>query len=335
MRILTSAALLFSLQVIACGSDDSSGPASPQDFDPPAPLEGYTRLTSPTVPSVGPGADVTYCQYMMAPFDRDVDILDVRGFQSKAGHHAVAFAYADDGSLAIGDSVQCMGTEVSSGASNGDLALGTFLGGIGGEGENGDSATSLPEGVAFRLTKGNGVLLNVHYLNSTREPIDGKAVVDLKFAEVDPARQIAAMFINLNTGFSITPAGRTESSVDCVAQSDVKFLMMSNHMHDHGVSASTEVMRAGGTGFEMMRGDPEWKYEMQFNPVYSRWTVAEPFTLHAGDTMRTTCRWENSGSGTITFPREMCVGIGFALATGDDPTAPACFNSTWVQRFSR
>ena len=45
-----------------------------------------------------PARDVTYCQYIMAPFDRDMDVLDVGGYQSGFGHHAVAFSYPDDGS---------------------------------------------------------------------------------------------------------------------------------------------------------------------------------------------------------------------------------------------
>jgi hypothetical protein len=333
MKIATSTAALFALQVIACGSEDASGPTtSGATFNPPAALEGYTRLVSPSVPNVGPGGDVTYCQYVMPPFDHDVDILDVRGYQSKAGHHAVAFSYADDGKLAIGDSVPCMGTEVTSGA-EADARMGAFLGGIAGETASGESATALPEGVAFRLKQGNGVLLNVHYLNTTSETIAGKAVVDIKFAEVDPQRKVAAMFINLNTGFNVSPAGRTESSANCVAQSDVQLLMMSNHMHEFGVSAATEVMRTGSAAFDDVHSDPKWTYEMQFNPVYSRWSVATPFTIHAGDTIRTTCRWENPLSESLAFPREMCVGIGFALASGENPTAPACFNGAWVPEF--
>jgi hypothetical protein len=34
----------------------------------------------------------------------------------------------------------------------------------------------------------------------------------------------------------------------------------------------------------------------------------------------------------LGFPREMCISVAFALASGDDPKAPACFNGSWVAR---
>jgi hypothetical protein len=52
---------------------------------------------------------------------------------------------------------------------------------------------------------------------------------------------------------------------------------------------------------------------MQFNAVFSTWSAEAPFVLHAGDTIRTRCDWQNSTTGTMTFPREMCIGVGFAL----------------------
>ena len=41
------------------------------------------------------------------------------------------------------------------------------------------------------------------------------------------------------------------------------------------------------------------------------------------ETIRTSCTWDNTTSSDIKFPREMCFGVGFALATGTNPTAPA------------
>ena len=342
MKVAIGTSLLLSLALVGCGSDpDSTAPGAPGPSTsganfPPEP-DGYTRLVAKTVHDVQPGADVTYCQYIMAPFDRDMDILDVGGYQSGWGHHAVAFSYPDDGTQELGSSIQCMGSEFNvdvpnSGSSSGSRASlgGTFLGGIGGEGgEN----QNLPDGVAFRLKKGNGIMLNVHYLNTGATAVDGNAVVDVKFAEVDPSRSIAAMFLNLNFAFNLPPASRVESSTDCVAKSDVQLLMMSNHMHEFGTKVKTEVVRADTGAVEVLKDHPEWTYEMQFNVDYTRWPVEAPFVIRAGDTIRTSCEWNNPTGETMGFPREMCIGVGFALASGDNPTAPACFGGNWVQGF--
>jgi hypothetical protein len=322
----------------ACGSGQGSeAPPSTAPgavvWNPPALEDGYTRIVSPTVHDVKPGGDVTYCQYVMAPFDHDVDVLSVKGAQSKFGHHAVAFAYSPGAGEEIGSNTPCMGTEFTAGdgtsaPASGGLGIGGFLGAVGGA----DSKRSsfLPEGVAFRLTKGQGVLLNVHYLNTGSETIDGDAVVDLKFADIDPSRLIASLFINLNGGFELPASSPATSSVDCVAKSDVKIIWMSNHMHEYGTTASTQVTRVDTGAVEELHDDATWTYDMQFNPSFTTWPSDDPFVLHAGDTLRTTCNWNNTTSSSMKFPREMCVGTGFALTTGDHPTAPMCLDGAWL-----
>ena len=182
---------LACLSFPACGSganDPSSGTGA---FNPGPAAEGYTRLTAQTIHGVKPGDDVTFCQYLMAPFDHDVDVLDVEGAQSKFGHHAVAFSLPDASSQVLGTNLQCMGTEYTAGTDGGgfnNLSMGAFLGGVGGKDAGG--AVKLPDGVAFRLKAGNGIMLNLHYLNTGTETVDGDAVVDIKFADADPNRKI-------------------------------------------------------------------------------------------------------------------------------------------------
>jgi hypothetical protein len=344
LRLLGTLALLC---LPACGgADDAKSPSTsakkspgegtvglPTAFDPGPVVDGYTRYSMKKVEAIGPGDDVTYCQYVTAPFDHDVDIVDVTGAQSKLGHHAIAFAYTGDGTQEVGTVVPCMGTEFSMGEgdqANASLSIGGFLGGAG---SNGKSGVKLPEGVAFRLKKGEGIMLNAHYLNTTVETYDGDSVVDVKFADVDPNRNIAAMFVNVNLGFTLAPAARSTSHVDCVAGADFNMLMMTNHMHDFGSSATSEVLRVEGSATEMMHEDPTWTYEMQFNANYSTWSVAKPFVIHKGDTVRTTCNWNNERAEAVTFPREMCVGVGFVLAKGDNPHAPACINGQWLDTY--
>jgi hypothetical protein len=108
--------------------------------------------------------------------------------------------------------------------------------------------------------------------------------------------------------------------------------MMANHMHEFGTSATTEVVRANGD-HAMLRDDPTWTYDMQFNPIYTRWTADAPFVLSKGDTIKTTCQWDNTKPAAMTFPREMCIGAGFALTTGDSTHVPACAAGSWLSSF--
>jgi hypothetical protein len=346
MHLLRQLGTLALLSASACsGTDGPANRAKPPSgkpaatvsestaFDPGPVEDGYTRFTAKTIKGVEPGGNVTYCQYVMAPTDHDVDVLDVTGAQSEIGHHAIAFAYTDNGTQEVGAILPCMGTEYTkgdAGASNASLSIGGFLGAAGGKGR---AAVKLPDGVAFRLRKGDGIMMNVHYLNTTDRFVDGDSVVDVKFADVDPQRPIAAMFVNVNFDVSLAPNAPTSSSVQCVAQSDMRLLMANNHMHDYGSSTTTEVVRADTGASDMLHADPTWTSDMQFNPVFSTWTIDDPFVVHSGDTIKTTCNWTNRSTETVTFPREMCVGVGFVLANGENPHAPGCLGGNWLPQY--
>src|SRR5689334_18467945 len=123
MRNLSSLVIPLSLAVSACGSGAASAPSDPKSssetaaFTPPAPLDGYTRFNAMKVTDIKPGEDVTRCQYVMAPVDHDMDVLDITGAQSKYGHHAVMFSYTPAADQVVGAELPCMmgSTEFTSG----------------------------------------------------------------------------------------------------------------------------------------------------------------------------------------------------------------------------
>ena len=318
MKILVSLVTLMALPLVACGSESDSpepaqGPGTSTDgFNPPAPADGYTRIVAPVIPDLPPGADVMYCQYVQAPTDHDLDILDMQGYQSKMGHHAVA--YATTAVQPLGSSAPCAGE---------DNLTGVFIGGIGGEAGGG---VTLPEGMAFRLPAGSAIMLNTHFLNTSSETIDGESVLDVKFVTADPARKIASLFANVNVGFEVPARGRADAVADCPMPRDMDIIIYANHMHDQGTHAMTEIQRVDGS-VELLHEDPEWTYDMQFNGVYRTWPLAEPLHLAKGDRLRTYCHWSNTTDTNITFPREMCVGVGYFISDGT--SAPVCFNGNF------
>lgn len=335
MRHASLLILPLTFSVAACGSDkggsspSTSTSSSDVTFTPPALEAGFTRLQPDGLKGIEPGQDVTHCQYAMAPVDHDVDIVDVTGGQSKYGHHIVAFSYSPPDGQAVGDEVNCaMGSEFTSGVTSAAAAGGAFLGGAG---PIQGRVASLPAGVGFRLPKGQGVLLNTHYINTSSDVVDGGGYLDLKLAEVDPNRPVAALFINFNSNFDLAPNAEADSSIDCTVGSDVSVIMASNHMHEYGTHANTQVTRVAGT-VDVVHDDPTWTEDMVNAPQFSRWTVDSPLTLHTGDTLRTSCSWSNTTASSMVFPREMCVGVMFAIATGDNPKAPSCLNGTWVKQ---
>jgi hypothetical protein len=41
------------------------------------------------------------------------------------------------------------------------------------------------------------------------------------------------------------------------------------------------------------------------------YSLAQPYVIHAGETVHTHCVWQNQTASTLTFPNEMCAGNGF------------------------
>ncbi len=305
-------AALAASSLVACGAEDGSDRTA--GFEPPPAPAGYERIVAPIVTGVQGGGDVTYCQYVKAPLDHDIDILDVKGYQSRMGHHAVAYAMPGDHPL--GTNEKCTGQENLSGI---------FIGGIGGEGGGG---LVLPEGVAFRLPRGHSIMLNTHFLNVADKAIDGEAVLDIKFAPTDPARKVITLFSNVQLGFEVAAGASGQATAECKFTRDLDFMFFSNHMHDYGTRARSEVIRAGSSAPELVHEDPEWSYEMQFDAEQTTWPLDNLLRIQSGDVLRTHCYWDNPTGESIKFPREMCVGVGFFVSDG--ASSPVCVNGTWL-----
>lgn len=298
----------------ACGPASNADVAIAQSsvFSPPPPKPGFTRIVAPVIPDIEPGGDVTYCQYVMAPLDHDVDILEVGGYQSAFGHHAVA--YATTAGKPVGTSGPCGADETMSGG---------FLGGIGGEGTTG---VVLPDNVGFRLGTGKGILLNTHFINTGTETVDGHIVLDVKFADVDPARMIASLLTNATLSISVPAGSSATADAVCTVPRPFDFVMFGNHMHDHGTSVVSTVLRADGSS-AIIHEDQTWTRDMQFNAPLGQWPSTAPFHVASGETIRTHCTWENPTADALAFPSEMCIGFGFFLS--DVSTSPVCIDGTW------
>lgn len=294
------------------------GPSYVTGFSPPSVQPSYTRFVTPAIKGIAPGSDVEYCQWVAAASDTDQDVLDITGLQSKTGHHAVLYATTEK-DFPVGETHVC---------TEDDMLTISFVGAIGGEGTGGSSA-KLPDGLFFRLPKGRALMVNTHWLNATQDTVDGQAVIDVQFAAASDARKIADLFANNGDTFKLTPNGATtDYDVNCVLKQDMQFAMNTNHMHEHGISAYSEIVHPDGSK-DMVVLDDTWGGDQQFNPKYHRFGVETPLVAHAGDTYHTHCQWRNDTTAPIGFPREMCAGVGFYFPSQGQI---ACSDGGWGGR---
>src|SRR4051812_28782269 len=105
----------LALALVACSSDGGDGDGAP---------EGYVRYRTPPV-ELQPGESGFWATWVANPADHDLDILDVQGWQSIGGHHAVMYSTTNNKPLGTTRAWQDV-----------DQLTSRFLGGVGGEGAN-------------------------------------------------------------------------------------------------------------------------------------------------------------------------------------------------------
>lgn len=307
--------LAMTAALIGCGGGDA---AKTDDsgimpgFQVPALQAGYTRFVAPIIKDIKPGADVMYCQWIAAPADKDLTIKGFASAQSSHGHHVVL--YANTLNEAVGTSRLC---------TNDDMLSVRYAGASAGEG--GSLKFKLPEGVVYQIPKGTALMLNTHFINPTGAAFDGQAVVDLQLADTTPDEKVAGMFTNLTTSFSVPANSQGVADTSCVAQKDMDFLSFSNHLHEWGTSGFSEIIRQDGSKVMLSR-DATWSAEKVFDPSFAAWTVDAPMAVKKGDTIHTHCEWNNTTSGALEFPQEMCVGFAFYLPGGEEIN---CSDGEW------
>jgi hypothetical protein len=279
----------FVLLLVACGKGQFI-----DGFSPPPPTASEKQIVSPVIHDILPGQDVTYCSYLDANFDQDVDVVGYEGFQSKTGHHAILYAARVP---------QPVGTHLCTGD---DMNNGRFLASTGTD--TSAPGQTIPPGVAFRIPKGTQVYLQTHWINASTKTIEGQAVINLDVLPVDPSRTVAAEFVTIKIdGLNVVP-GWSTLSTECKIASPLQLYMLGGHQHEHGAHVSIDKV----VGSQATRiYDQDWQSQFTFDTPFVSFGTQQPLKFAEGDVMRVTCSWNNNTPQMIGFPDEMCVGFGY------------------------
>lgn len=299
--------------IAACSSSSSTASSHDarliQGFDPPGPEAGQVQVLAPTIKAIPAGADVTYCSYIPNPFgDKEVDVTAALGFQSKFGHHAILLAPATD--QKTGDTHEC---------TDKDMNNARYLAGAS------DAALNIkiPDGIAFRIKPGGVILVQSHWINTSDKAVEGQASFNLSLQTPDGTRQPAQLFAVVGTQIDLKGRQAGHLVTECVMKSPVQLFELGGHEHEWGSHVKIEKVVAGQSS---MLYDQDWKPEFQSNPPFNHYEVKAPLSFAVGDVVRVTCDWNNTTDTELTFPREMCVGVGFNFPATADIT---CVDGVW------
>jgi Copper type II ascorbate-dependent monooxygenase, C-terminal domain len=298
-NVATMVAGLITLASAGCGSGSSKASAttSPQqDAAPSAPEVGAGKTFQELLAydwMIDPGVEAYYCVYKT--LTEDLWVSDYRPMLSPGTHH-VTIGYSDpgppDGAVSSADTPSCSG-----------VTLGTNLAFVA---TRGTDAFSMPAGVGVRIAAGKQLLLSVHVLNATQQPLNGRTGIEVVHADPTHIQHEAEIIFANNLGISIPPGPSTQTG-KCTLDADSTIFSIVGHMHLTGTHFTTTALPAGGTPQKLL--DENYAFDSQkFVPL------EPPVLLNKGDQIQTVCTYQNPGPDTLSFgestvKNEMCISI--------------------------
>jgi len=271
---------------IQCDATDEAGMKAcfPAPTDPDSTLRVYTPPME-----LQPGTEHIFCNFLEITEDTLL-VTSAGGMQMNGGHHAGVFVSVKHED--IGKSVSCDDIDMSG------LRFVIGAGGAGG------LDTSLKEGLALRVRKGEQLVIQSHYINVDPTPRMVMDAVDIKLTTLEASPTIADSFAMIDSEFSVPVGAEGYTRVkECTMNSDIELHMLLGHTHDYGVRFDLEVVRQNeepwlqytATDGPTLRDNPEIQ------------SYDEPISLVAGDKLRMTCAWDNPTEHVLEWPEEMCV----------------------------
>jgi len=174
----------------------------------------------------------------------------------------------------------------------------------------GASSFEFPDNVGHKLPAGSQLVLQLHMLNTSEQPItDAVSIRMQRASEPDPMPMGTLAFGT--TAVSLPPQQETELEGVCQVDREVQLVAAFPHMHLLGTKMTFEVGRSEDAMEEVFRRDP-YDFDDQSLELLD-------LTLHPGDITRVRCSYDNPHDMEITFGEstlnEMCYFVGFEAGT--------------------
>lgn len=280
MKSIVAAALALSL--LGCGGDgttpaiDADVPGEPDA----APVTGEWRVIAMDDWELPPGSEAWPCQ--RHPITETIYVKAIRPISPPGTHHTlVGLASGSDG-----------------GACQGGLD-GSYIYASG----VGVTELVFPEGVGLKLEAGYSLELELHLFNTGDTPTQGTSGIEVLVADPSEITEEAEIFLPGPFNLSIPPGEQTISGTCGITQDQTIFALFP-HMHQLG-SHFRSVANVGGEDIVLHDGPYDFS-DQGFFPI-------EPLQLTAGDSITTTCTWNNTTDATVTWGNsstdEMCFSI--------------------------
>lgn len=257
--------------------------------------------------------EVLKCYFTSLPSDDPIDIQRILSSMNSASHHMILF-FSDAQNRPDGTFEDC-DMQFNGGNTARAFPLPLYLT------QESEGSLEMPAGVAMQLRGRQPLMLQLHYLNASKEPMEAKAKLSLVRATGSFER--ASLFATYNTQIAVPPHGSQEVSGACAPPPGAQFFRMTTHAHKLMTFARVDRQRGTELADELVY-NTDWEH-----PETVTW--APPYlTFAADERLHYACGYQNGGDAVVregqsAATNEMCMAIGYYFPSS---RASICFDST-------
>jgi hypothetical protein len=208
-----------------------------------------------------------------------------------------------------GNTVDTSGVIHHSGPS--DWSTTGWIAGTGTTDNQGAVLPQLPADVAVKVPAGTVVMVDVHMLNATAEPVQACYKVNLHGIPDSAVKHEASTIAWYNVDINVPAKGTAKAHAACPVQQDITLLANVSHMHSRGDGYVANLLNkapsAGGTKVEELYTGTDWEH-----PERKVWTGGKKLTK--GQWIDWECHYTNPENRNVAqgqnTTNEMCMFIG-------------------------
>lgn len=242
------------------------------------------------------GEERMFCSDLTYDGD-DTGFSDVVALQGKYGHHVVLLSTKKPNTP--GTIYDC--TDIRTMANFEPFAI--------------PVGNGLPDGYGIYLPKGKPIVVQMHYVNTSSQPILVRDVIRLKRRPLSEVTTYASVYANNVADFTVPPNSTGTRTFECSTPVDMKLLLLGGHMHESGTSFKLEI-GPNANSLETLYNVDVWKADYRDEPPVNLY-LTNPKPIAKGTLFRTTCTWTNMTDKAISFPEEMCTSFGLVAGPRD------------------
>jgi hypothetical protein len=168
----------------------------------------------------------------------------------------------------------------------------------------GTNAIMFPPGVGLRLSAGETLILQLHLFNTSTDILTGTSGIEVVEIAPEDIVDEANLFLPGPLDFSIPPNQSYTHSGTCTINAAQNLFAIFPHMHQLGTHF-TATLTVGGNTQTLHDGDYAFG-DQAFIPF-------DPIAVQPGDSVTTTCTWNNNTTQTVGWGESSTTEMCFAI----------------------